>query len=100
MRARTIRTFLLVAVVVVVVAPIACVTLIAAPGGALSVPSSKRDLDCDGSISMSEWYAAGLEDGWRPATYGPAGCWEVFRLKDGMPVTVWCPASPACRRAQ
>jgi hypothetical protein len=64
------------------------------------VPWSRRDLDCSGHLSIAEWYAAGLDHGWRPATGGPPGCWEVFRYKDGLEVTVWCPASPECRRAR
>lgn len=92
------KSALLVAAAVVIGTPLACVTVVAARGvKPWSVPWSKRDLDCNGSVSIVEWYTAGLDYGWRTAFDGPPGCWEVFSLKDGLPVTVWCPASPPCR---
>ncbi len=82
------------------VAPLTCVTLSAARAVVpWAVPWSQRDLDCSGSITIAEWYSAGLDYGLRPALDGPAGCSEVFSLKDGLPVAVWCAASPSCRPA-
>ena len=60
------------------------------------VPWSARDLDCDGSVSMGEWFWGGLDFGWRPATGGPPGCMEVYSLKDGLPVVLRCPPEPVC----
>ena len=64
------------------------------------VPSGARDLDCDGSVSVSEWYSAGLDHGWRPASDGTKHCMEVFSLKDGLPVVCMCERAPRCRTAR
>src|SRR5437763_15700577 len=64
------------------------------------VPSGARDLDCDGSVSVSEWYSAGLDHGWRPASDGTTGCMEVFSRKDGLPGGCVCEQSPRCRIAR
>jgi hypothetical protein len=88
---------LVIAAAVGVGGPFAFVTTLAAAG---DVPWSRRDLDCSGRVSIAEWYAAGLDYGWRQATRETPGCWEVFEYKDGRSVTVWCAASPECRRAQ
>ena len=74
---------------------LALVTVLAARG---DVPTWARDLDCDGRVSIEEWYAAGIDHGWRPAVRGPPGCMEVFRFKDGLPDVLWCQQSPRCRR--
>jgi len=64
------------------------------------VPAGARDLDCDGSVSVSEWYSAGLDHGWRHASDETTGCMEVFSLKDGLPVVCVCEQSPPCRIAR
>ena len=69
-------------------------TLLAALG---DVPREARDLDCSGLVTVGEWYAAGLDYGWRHATVGPTDCSEVFSLKDGLPVVLRCPEEPHCR---
>jgi hypothetical protein len=63
-------------------------------------PSAARDLDCDGVVSLSEWYSAGLNDGWRSAIDGTPGCMEVFALKDGLPIVCVCAQEPRCRPAR
>ena len=63
-------------------------------------PSAARDLDCDGVVSLSEWYSGGLNHGWRKPTDGTPGCMEVFALKDGLPVVCVCAQGPHCRPAQ
>jgi len=63
------------------------------------VPFWGRDLDCSGWVSVTEWYAGGIDFGWRPAIRGPPGCMEVFRLKDGLPEVSWCDQAPRCRRS-
>lgn len=62
------------------------VTLVAAVRS--DVPGGARDLDCDGSVTLAEWYRGGLDQGWRPAGPGTGGCMEVFRFKDGLPDVV------------
>jgi hypothetical protein len=97
---RKLKLALLVTGAVLVSAPLAWATFHAARGvDPWAVPWERRDLDCNGSVSIAEWYAAGLDYGWRPALNGPTGCWEVFSLKDGLPVTVWCAESTRCRPA-
>lgn len=92
---------LLVAGAALLVAPVAWATYRAAVGvPGVAVPWSARDLDCSGKVSLWEWYGAGLDYGWRPAISGGPGCMEVFALKDGTPVAVWCPSSPLCTAAR
>lgn len=61
------------------------------------VPRWARDMDCDGKVSISEWYTGGIDRGWRPATGGPSGCMEVYRIKDGALEVVRCEEPPRCR---
>ena len=76
---------------------VALPTVLAALG---DVPTWARDLNCDGRVSIAEWYEAGIEHGWRSAIGGPTGCMEVFRFKDGLPDVLWCERPPRCRRSQ
>jgi len=64
------------------------------------VPTWARDLNCDGRVSIAEWYEAGIDHGWRSAVGGPSGCMEVFRFKDGLPDVLWCDQAPRCRRSE
>lgn len=63
-------------------------------------PSAARDLDCDGVVSVSEWFSAGVDHGWRKATDGTPGCMEIFALKDGLPIVCVCEQEPLCRPAR
>jgi hypothetical protein len=81
-------------VVLLVLVVLTFVTVLAARG---NVPTWARDLNCDGRVSIAEWYEAGNDHGWRPAVGGPPGCMEVFRFKDGLPDVLWCEQSPRCR---
>jgi hypothetical protein len=83
-----------VALCVVLIAPFLQLTILAANA---KVPGWARDFDCDGRVSIVEWYAGGLDHGWRASPGGPPGCREAFRYKDGMADVTWCEASPHCR---
>ncbi len=73
-----------------------CPTALATLG---DVPTWARDADCDGHVSVGEWYDLGIDHGWRPAVGGPHDCMEVFRFKDGLPVVLRCESEPRCRLA-
>jgi len=64
-----------------------------------AVPTWARDLDCDGHLSVGEWFEAGLDYGWRSVAGNAQGCSQVFRLKDGLPGTTWCGTPPRCQSA-
>jgi hypothetical protein len=53
-------------------------------------PHELMDLDDSGFVSPFEMWTS-LDWGYRPVS-GRAGCWEVYLLKDGMPVKVVCPS--------
>jgi hypothetical protein len=95
MRRRT-HTAVVAAFTMVVLGGVAYTVNVARTNG---IPAAARDLDCDGEVSLVEWYSAGLNYGWRRATDGSSGCMEVFALKDGLPVVCVCEHEPRCRRA-
>jgi hypothetical protein len=64
------------------------ITVVAALG---DVPWWARDLNCDGHVSIGEWYDAGIDHGWRGSMRGePAGCMVAFEFKDGLRDVLWC----------
>lgn len=84
--------------------PLAFVLLIACSAGgvvwygnASSVPDEARDFDCDGTVTLREWFAAAGDYGWRESLSSPGECMEVFAYKDGLPVVLHCAAEPRCR---
>jgi hypothetical protein len=88
----------LVRLLLAVAGMLAVLALAVATGLAASgdVPRWARDQNCDGRVSVAEWFDVGFDDGWRPAVGGPAGCMEAFRFKDGLPDVVWCGLPPRC----
>lgn len=88
------RRWLLVGGLTLLIGIAAYPTMIAVMG---DVPAWARDLNCNGRVSVAEWYDAGIDHGWRRAVGGPTDCMEVFRLKDGIAVVLRCETNPRCR---